>query len=78
MIGDEGVVVAEDGAEVALRNGDVRRSRRRRSGVFQRSVPVHGRQAWDSSAIILKKRQEQAVTCGLDRNYYPEVSIYIL
>ena len=78
MIGDEGVIIANDSAKDAGRNWKVRHSRKKASGVFQRTVPVHGRPVWDNSAIIIKKRQGQASTCGLDKNYYPEVGICLL
>ena len=77
MIGDEGVIITNDSAKYAGRIFEVRHSRKKASGVFQRTVPVHGRPVWDNSAIVLKKRQGQASTCGLDRNYYPEVGIYL-
>ena len=88
MIGDEGAMDAYYRDEPYNVTLDMRRQlvRRRstfgRTRVVPRSVPQsvawHGRPVWNDAAVILKKRQGQAVTCGLDRNYYPEVGIVFL
>ena len=80
MIGDEGAIETyEDGKEPFNVTIDMRRHLVRRRATFgrtpvmpKRSITLYRHPVWYDTAIFLNKRQGQ-ITCGADKNYYPDV-----